>query len=110
MPARRPEEGAAAVAAVTSRASVPAAEWRWWRWVVQLGEDVAFVADDDGGWARLERGAGLLSRRAQRGRLTVPAVIGRDPTRRVQLRRKVPGLHGFAVEDLVFGRPGKLSA
>jgi hypothetical protein len=108
MPNRRAEEVSAAVSAVAPAASSSVPEWRWWRWVVQLGDDIAFVADDDEGWGRLEREGVLLSRLEGRGRLTVPRVIGRDPERRVQVRRKVRGVQGFAVEELVFGRAGKL--
>jgi len=70
---------------------------------------VAFVADDDEGWVRLEREALLLAHLEARGRLVVPRVLEREPVGRVQVRRKVPGLNGFAIEDLVFGRPGKLT-
>lgn len=101
------------VVALVSRSAAPgaalAAEWRSWRWMVQLDDRIAFVADDDHGWARLEREALLLARLHHRRELTVPTVVVRQPASRLQIRRKVPGLNGFLVEDVIFGRPGKLS-
>jgi aminoglycoside phosphotransferase (APT) family kinase protein len=109
MPAHRPDQIAATVSAFAPAGVRAVPEWRWWRWVVHLGDDVALVADDGDGWARLEREAALLERLQRGGRLGVPRVIVRDQAAGVQLRRKVPGLNGFAIEELVFGRPGKLT-
>jgi len=93
------------VAAELSRFGSPTPEWRGWRWVVSLGEEIAFVAEDDATWERLEREAAVLDRL----RVPAPRVVRRDRAARLQIRRKVPGLSGFEVEEVVFGRPGKLS-
>lgn len=82
--------------------------WRWWRWVVDLGERIAFVAEDAGAWARLERERVVLGWVG--ARVVVSAVEVVDDVRRVQVRRKVPGICGAAAEALVFGTEEKLGA
>jgi hypothetical protein len=77
--------------------------WRWWRWLAELpGESIAFAADDDDAWTRLVREAMLLDL-LRPGVLAVPEVTATDAVRRVQVRRKVLGQSGVAVEALAFG-------
>jgi aminoglycoside phosphotransferase len=72
------------------------------RWLA-LGTDiVAFGADTDDEWKRLEVEAELLRRWRAAG-VPVPRVISADPDRRLQLRERLDGITGEAVEPLLFG-------
>ncbi len=72
------------------------------RWLA-LGPDiVAFGADTDEEWKRLEVEAELLRRWRAAG-VPVPRVIDADAHRRIQLRERLDGLTGEAVEPLLFG-------
>ena len=114
MPMLTPKEVTAAVAAVVpplsgEEAAALAAAWRGWRWTLELpGDQIAFVAEDDQGWARLCREQALLERLAAKVSFHVPVIVTVGAAARVQVRRKVPGTTGFAVEALVFGRPDKV--
>jgi hypothetical protein len=104
MPSLTPDAVAAAIEALMPGLLQALPTWRWWRWFVELPADkVAFVAEDDEAWARLEREAALLERLSSRMSFAVPAVIAADAGRLVQVRRKVLGLSGGAVESLAFG-------
>src|SRR5688572_27623662 len=104
MPARKPEDVASAVAAFAGLDAPISPEWRWWRWGVHLSDDrIVFVADDREGWARLRREARLLERLAGAPGVAVPKVVGQSERGWVQIRRKIPGVNGFPVEDLIFG-------
>jgi aminoglycoside phosphotransferase (APT) family kinase protein len=109
MPERAPDEVASAVADAAGVDSPIAPEWRWWRWGVHLaGGRIAFAADDATGWTRLQREGRLLGRLAAAPGLAVPALIGEWERGRVQIRRKIAGVNGFPVEDLIFGRGPKV--
>lgn len=114
MPMLTPKEViAATAAAVPSLSGVEAADlaaaWRGWRWTLELpGDRIAFVAEDERGWARLCREQVLLERLAARVSFRVPRIVAVGAAEWVQVRHKVPGTTGFAVEALVFGRPDKV--
>src|SRR5262249_25781241 len=81
--------------------------WRWWRWVSELADDrVAFVAENDAAWARLRREQALLERLRGAG-FDAPVVLAVRERFRVQVRRKIPGATGCAVEDLASGGPSR---
>jgi aminoglycoside phosphotransferase (APT) family kinase protein len=108
------EVTAAVVAAMPALSSAELADvvaaWRWWRWALELpGDQIAFVAEDAQGWAHLRREQMLLERLASAVSFRVPVIVAVDEATRVQVRRKVPGTTGFAVEAVVFGRPDKVS-
>jgi aminoglycoside phosphotransferase (APT) family kinase protein len=109
MPAREPGDVASSVATFAGLDAPISPEWRWWRWGVHLpGDRIVFVADDREGWARLRREARLLERLGGEPRVTVPKVVGQSERGWVQIRRKIPGVNGFPVEDLIFGRGPKV--
>lgn len=72
------------------------------RWLALGADLVAFGADTDAEWRRLEVEAELLRRWRAAG-VPVPRVIGADAERRIQLRERVHGITGEAVEPLLFG-------
>jgi aminoglycoside phosphotransferase (APT) family kinase protein len=77
--------------------------WRSWRWLVDCaGDRIAWIAEDDEGWARLQREGELIAALAAAG-CRVPRVIGVDEAARMQVRSRLPGISGYAIEDLVFG-------
>ena len=103
MPTLTPE-----VVTAIGRSARLAARWRGWRWTVELSNDwIAFVAEDNQGWARLRREHKLLERLAAGVSFGVPMIVAVAEAERVQVRRKVPGTTGFAVDAMVFGRPDK---
>ena len=114
MPMLTPKEVTAAVAAVvppfsSEEAADLTAAWRGWRWTLELpGDRIAFVAEDDQGWTRLCREQVLLDRLAAGVSFRVPVIMTIGAAERVQVRHKVQGTTGFAVEALVFGRPDKI--
>ena len=80
---------------------------RGWRWVAELpGGMIAYVAEDDDGWARLRREELLLKSIAPRMTVAVPEVCFSMEPGRVQLRRMTAGRCGFWIEELVCGLPG----
>jgi hypothetical protein len=86
-------------------------EWRWWRWVIQVSDDlIAFVAEDQASWERLCRETTLFSRIAPKMPVLVPSLVASDEQRRAQLRKKVPGYTSSSIEALVFTTPEHLSA
>lgn len=71
------------------------------RWLA-LGDDVvAFAADDDLGWRQLQREAWLLRRWRAAG-VPAPRVLREDATALVQVRERLHGLTGDAVESRLF--------
>jgi aminoglycoside phosphotransferase (APT) family kinase protein len=66
------------------------------------GDRIAWIAEDDEGWARLQREAQLIATLAAAG-CRVPRVIGVDVVARLQVRSRLPGISGYAIEGLVFG-------
>ncbi len=72
------------------------------RWLALGSDIVAFGADTDDEWKRLEVEAELLRRWSAAG-VPVPRVIGIDTARRIQLRERMDGITGEAVEPLLFG-------
>ena len=77
--------------------------WRSWRWMVDCpGERIAWIAEDEEGWARLQREGDLIATLAAAG-CRVPVVIGADSVARLQVRSRLPGISGYAIEGLVFG-------
>jgi len=72
------------------------------RWLAMGSERVAFGADDDTGWKRLEREAWLLERWRAAG-VPVPRVLRADATRRVQVRERLHGVTGEVVEPRAYG-------
>ncbi len=94
MVARHLELGSAARVAPT---------WRSWRWMVDCpGDRIAWIAEDDEGWARLRREGELIATLAATG-CRVPRVIGVDEVARLQVRSRLYGISGYAIESLVFG-------
>jgi aminoglycoside phosphotransferase (APT) family kinase protein len=114
MPMLRPEEVTAAVVAAVPSLSVAelagvVSAWRQWRWTLELpGDQIAFIAEDAQGWVRLRREQALLERLASAVSFRVPIIVVVSETAQVQVRRKVPGTTGFAVESVVFGCPDKV--
>jgi aminoglycoside phosphotransferase (APT) family kinase protein len=87
------------------RAAQVVPTWRSWRWMVDCpGARIAWVAEDDGAWARLRREGKLIATLAAAG-CRVPRVIGVDEVARLQVRSRLPGISGYAIEGLVFGEP-----
>ena len=77
--------------------------WRSWRWMVDCpGERIVWIAEDDEGWARLQREGELIATLAAAG-CRVPMVIGADAVARLQVRSRLPGISGYPIEGLVFG-------
>jgi hypothetical protein len=84
------------------------ASWRGWRWVLELPSDqIAYVAEDDQGWARLCREQKLLELLVEGVSFRVPVIVAVAKAERVQVRRKAPGTAGFPVEAMVFGSSEK---
>jgi aminoglycoside phosphotransferase (APT) family kinase protein len=78
--------------------------WRSWRWMADCpGSRVAWIAEDDEAWARLRREGELIAILAAAG-CQVPRVIGVDQVARLQVRSRLPGISGHAIEGLVFGK------
>jgi Phosphotransferase enzyme family len=74
------------------------------RWLAMGDEVVAFAADDEAGWKRLQREKWLIERWRAAG---VPAcsVVREDETRRVQIRERLHGVTGDVVEPRIFEGP-----
>jgi Phosphotransferase enzyme family len=101
MLAHLPELGSAARVAPT---------WRSWRWMVDCpGDQIAWIAEDDEGWARLRREGELIATLAAAG-CRVPRVIRVHEVARLQVRSRLPGISGYAAEDLVFGESVRVPA
>lgn len=82
-------------------AEISRRESRW----LSLGPDlVAFAADDDAGWARLQLESALLARWRAAG-VPAPRVLADDTLHGVQLRERLHGITGEAGEPLLFGGP-----
>jgi aminoglycoside phosphotransferase (APT) family kinase protein len=80
-----------------------APSWRSWRWMVDCpGDRIAWIAEDDEGWVRLRREGELIAILEAAG-CRVPRVIGVDEVARLQVRSRLPGISGYAIEGLVFG-------
>ena len=71
------------------------------RWLAQSDEHVAFAADDDASWRRLQS-EGWLTGRWRSGSIPAPCVIGEDPERRIQVRERLHGLTGHALASRVW--------
>src|SRR5215471_14368329 len=83
-----------------------APSWRSWRWMVDCpGDRIAGIAEDDEAWVRLRREGELIATLATAGG-RVSRVIGVNEVARLQVRSRLPGISGFAIEDLVFGEGG----
>lgn len=89
-------------AVVGETAAVP--QLRETRWIAVGDTYVAFIADDAGAWARLSAEGALLGiwRDAD---IPAPLVLEEVPGLRVQIRARLDGLTGAAIEPLIFGRP-----
>lgn len=72
------------------------------RWLALGAEIVAFGAETDDEWRRLEVEAALLERWRAAG-VPVPRVVRVDAARRIQQRERLDGITGEAVEPLLFG-------
>ena len=84
--------------------------WRSWRWMVDCpGDRIAWIAEDEEGWTRLQREAELIATLAAAG-CRVPRVIRVDDVARLQVRSKLPGASGYAIESLVFGESVRLTS
>jgi hypothetical protein len=72
------------------------------RWLA-LGDDVvAFAADDDAGWRRLQSEGWLLDRWRSAG-VPAPRVLREDARRGVQVRERMHGITGPTIEPRLFG-------
>jgi hypothetical protein len=72
------------------------------RWLA-LGDDVvAFAADDEAGWRRLQSEGWLLERWCSAG-VPAPRVIREDAIHGVQVRERLHGLGGDEIESRIFG-------
>lgn len=89
-------------------ASDLAFSWRDWRWLALLSGHVVFVAPDAAGWRRLEVEASLLARLCDVGPW-IPRVLMRDEDARMQVRARIDGVGGHAIEAMVFGAGVRLS-
>lgn len=74
------------------------------RWLALGDEAVAFAADDDAGWRRLQSEAWLLERWRAAG-VPAPRVLREDAARRVQVRERMHGLTGHDVEPRIWTGP-----
>jgi hypothetical protein len=83
--------------------------WREWRWLALLPAHVVFVAPDAAGWRRLEVEASLLARLCGLGPW-IPRVLARDEDARMQVRARIDGVGGHAIEAMVFGADARLRA
>jgi len=82
-----------------------ALEWREWRWMAVVSEVVILVAPTAGGWERLRREAALMvAARAVVGP-PIACILLEDPGSFVQMRERLSGLHGHAIERRIFGTP-----
>lgn len=72
------------------------------RWLALADDVVAFAADDDAGWRRLESEGWLLGRWRSAG-VPAPRVVREDPRIRVQVRERMYGITGPTIEPRVFG-------
>jgi aminoglycoside phosphotransferase (APT) family kinase protein len=105
MPRSLPEDVVRMVAHLLELESAArvAPTWRSWRWLVDgPGDRIAWIAEDDEGWTRLRREGELIATLAAAG-CRVPRVIRVDEVARLQVRSKLPGISGYAIEVLVFG-------
>jgi Ser/Thr protein kinase RdoA (MazF antagonist) len=112
MPRSVPEDIARMVAhhLELESAAMVAASWRSWRWMVDCpGNRIAWIAEDDEGWDRLRREGELIATLAASG-CQVPRVIGVDEAARLQVRSRLPGISGNAIESLVFGDAARVSS
>jgi aminoglycoside phosphotransferase (APT) family kinase protein len=73
------------------------------------GARIAWIAEDDEGWDRLRREGQLIATLAAAG-CHVPRVIGVDKVARLQIRSRLSGISGYAIESLVFGEPARVPA
>jgi hypothetical protein len=81
--------------ALGGRFEVSRREARW----LGLGDElVAFAADDEAEWRRLEV-EGWLLERWRRARVPAPRVVHEDVTRRIQARERLHGLSGLEVHS-----------
>jgi hypothetical protein len=71
------------------------------RWLALADDVLAFGADGDAGWRRLEQESWLIDRWRAAG-IPVPRVIRDDPVRRVQIRERLHGLTGETVEPRIY--------
>lgn len=71
------------------------------RWMALGDEVVAFAADDNASWRRLQSEAWLIER-WRSAAIPAPRVIREDPERRVQVRERLHGLTGHAVASRVW--------
>jgi len=76
------------------------------RWLALDADHVAFAVDDAQGWQRLEQEAWVARRWLDYG-VPAPRVLAADETVGVQVRSRLHGLTGAAVEERLFeGPPG----
>lgn len=79
-------------------------EWRTWRWVGQVAEDlIAFIPPSEEAGRRLSIEADLLDLVGKRVRLQLPRVLYRHPDTGIQVRRKVPGIQIPQGEEPLYG-------
>jgi aminoglycoside phosphotransferase (APT) family kinase protein len=88
----------------------PLFEWRQWRWLALLPDEVAFRAEDEDAWRRLEREAEVLVRLRAAIGPTVPRVVSRNEGTRTQVRERIHGASGREVEAIIFGKDEPLPA
>lgn len=87
-----------------------AATWRSWCWMVDCpGDRIAWIAEDGEGWDRLRREGELIATLAAAG-CRVPRVTDVDEITRMQVRSRLPGISGYAIESLVFGESVRVPA
>ncbi|MEM7154126.1 MAG: aminoglycoside phosphotransferase family protein [Myxococcota bacterium] len=79
------------------------AEWREWRWMARVPPYQLFLADSAAAWAKLELEADLLDAAGRTLGSRVPLVVAHDPAARVQVRDWKTGVHGWEIEDRIFG-------
>ncbi len=72
------------------------------RWLAMAEDRIAFAADTDAEWARLQTEARLIDRWRAAG-VPVPRVLDENERERVQVRERLDGILGEVVEPLLFG-------
>jgi aminoglycoside phosphotransferase len=79
-------------------------EWRTWRWVGQVADDlIVFIPPSKEAGRRLSIEADLLDLVGRRTALHLPQVLYRHPDTGMQVRRKVPGVQIPPGEEPMFG-------
>lgn len=79
-------------------------EWRAWRWVGEVDEDlIVFIPPSGEAARRLSIEADLLDLIGNRVHLQLPQVLYRHPDSGMQVRRKVPGIQISPGEEPLFG-------